>query len=114
MLLLGALFGLLLAACGDDDEVKSTCVPDGPCEKWMLKQCECCSADKLDACKEDKTSACATGRLGVTLTADECQASLDNADAAEASGQGFCGKIAAETLEKYCNDKIMDQQGSGG
>ncbi len=102
--------GILAVAC-DEQEIKSNCEPDGPCEAFLLLQCDCCSADKVEACRTDRRTACATGRLQLTQSADECQASVDEIEALTTAGNDYCEGFGTEQLETTCVQTILDPEG---
>ena len=110
-LVVAVLGAVLLPGCGDE-EIKSTCVPGEACEQDMLNRCTCCG-DQAKACRQDRTDACATGRLGLTLSAEECAKNNDTWKQIQDADQDPCSKIDAEELQQYCDERILDEEEGG-
>jgi len=100
-----ATMGLLLGC--DEQELKSTCAPDGPCEAFLLLQCDCCSEDLIEACREDRRTACATGRLQLTQSVEECQASVDDVMQLQSAGTDYCQGFDSDQLASSCSEQIL-------
>ena len=104
---------LFLAACAEEET--STCEVGGPCEEYLMAQCQCCgnadlveggSADLVEACQQDKRDACETGRLIVSQSPEQCSSSLDTIRQYEAAGMDFCVEVDAEQLEMLCRQPL--------
>ena len=102
----------LLMAC-DEQELKSTCAPDGPCEAFLLLNCDCCAADRVEACRMDRQTACATGRLQLTQSVEECQQSVEQIMAVMADGGNYCEGFDESQLESQCNETIIPPEMGG-
>jgi hypothetical protein len=100
--------GLLIAAigCGSEgesaDDSPSICVPDGPCEKTLILQCECCESSVIDECKETKTAACASGNLLINLSINQCKQNNQTWETNRRLGANSGDQISPAMLSLIC------------
>ena len=95
-----------LLACAEEES--STCEVGGPCEEYLLVQCECCgNADRVEGggedlvaqCKQDKRAACETGRLMISQSPETCASNLDTIMQYQVAGMDFCAEVESDQLE---------------
>ena len=111
-----AVFALGVYACGEEES--SICEVAGPCEQFMLLQCECCAnGDRVDggndgvvaACQQDKQLACETGRLTLNQSPENCASNVDSIMQYRAAGMDFCEEIDGDQLEALCYEAAAPQ-----
>ena len=110
------MMSLGFVACGEEES--STCEVGGPCEEYLLVQCECCAnGDLVDggnegvaaACQEDRRAACDTGRLTINQAPETCAENLDAIMQYRAAGVDFCTEIDSDQLEAVCYEAAAPQ-----
>ena len=108
---------LVLAALGCGEEESSTCEVGGPCEAFLLTQCECCangdlveggSQDLVDQCKQELTNACGTGQFMLNQSPETCQSNLDAVMQYQAAGMDFCAEVDSDQLGQLCTLSASD------
>ena len=98
-----------LSACAEEES--STCEVGGPCEEYLLIQCECCGdservegggEDLVAQCQQDKRAACETGQLMINQSPETCASNLDTVMQYRAAGMDFCAEMDSEQLDLLC------------